>query len=479
MIQFLLNEQIVSIDKEKPDLTLLDYIRQNQLLCGTKEGCASGDCGACTVAIVELNKDESGLTYQAINSCITYLGSIHGKQLITVEHLATEKALHPVQQAMVDHHASQCGFCTPGFVMSMFSLYHQDIPINHQNVEIALSGNLCRCTGYRPIIDATLQSCSSRTSDKFDTNSHRTIETLKSFKQHNGEVEGYLQPSTREQLQKALNSFPDGRLVCGSTDLALETTQFLKDIPTLINLKTVAELNELEEQETGLLIGAALSFSELEPSLLTHFPDLKELLWRFASIPIRNQASLGGNVANASPIGDMPPVLLALHANINVDNGSERRTIPASEFFVDYRKTKLAKEEWIESIFIPYLSIDNAIKAYKVSKRMEDDISAVCAVFNIETQNNIIIKLTTGFGGVAAKPIQATLLEETVVGLDWTQKSSMEVGRQILSELFSPIDDVRATAGYRNKLIANLWQRFWLETNPMMITTKTRATNYA
>lgn len=479
MIRFLLNEQIVSIDKEKPDLTLLDYIREQQLLCGTKEGCASGDCGACTVTTVELNEAQDGLTYQAINSCITYLPSIHGKQLITVEHLACGNELHPVQQAMVDNHASQCGFCTPGFVMSMFSLYHQRVPINHQSVEIALSGNLCRCTGYRPIIAATLQSCSEPSDDKFDKNIRQTIQALKSFKQDNGEVDGYLQPINRNQLKKALDSFPEGRLVCGSTDLALETTQFLKDIPTLINLKTVAELNVLVEQEAGLLIGAALSFTELEPSLLKHFPDLKELLWRFASIPIRNQASLGGNVANASPIGDMPPVLLALHASINVDNGSERRTIPASEFFIDYRKTKLAKREWIESIYIPYLSNNSAAKAYKVSKRMEDDISAVCAIFNIETQNNIVVKLTTGFGGVAAKPMQARLLEEAIVGLDWTQKSSMEQGKQILRESFNPIDDVRATAAYRNKLVANLWQRFWLETNPSMIATKTRATNYA
>lgn len=479
MIKFLLNEQIVSIDKEKPDLTLLDYIREKQLLSGTKEGCASGDCGACTVTLVELNEAQDGLNYQAINSCITYLPSIHGKQLITVEYLASDNQLHPVQQAMVDNHASQCGFCTPGFVMSMFSLYHQNMPINHQSVENALSGNLCRCTGYRPIIDATMQSCSKPTSDKFDNNSSKTIETLKSFRKDNGEIDGYIQPIDRNQLKTALNSFPEGRLVCGSTDLALETTQFLTDIPTLINLKTVNELNVLEVQPTGLLIGAALSFSELESSLLNHFPDLKELLWRFASTPIRNQASLGGNVANASPIGDMPPVLLALQANINVDNGSERRTIPASEFFVDYRKTKLAKNEWIESIYIPFLSKHSFTRAYKVSKRMEDDISAVCAVFNIEIQHNIVAKLTTGFGGVAAKPIQANPLEEAIIGLDWTQKSTMEQGKTILNGMFNPIDDVRATAKYRNKLVANLWQRFWLETNPAMISTKTRATNYA
>ncbi len=479
MIRFLLNEQIISVEEHKPDTTLLEYIRQSKSLCGTKEGCASGDCGACTVVLADINDNANGLTYKTINSCITYLSSIHGKQLITVEHLPSETELHPVQQAMVDCHGSQCGFCTPGFIMSMFSLYHQNAEVSHQNIEIALSGNLCRCTGYRPIIEAASLSCTSPTPDKFDKNSEQTISKLNLLKEEKGESNGYLQPTSRDELRLAISSNPLARLVCGSTDLALETTQLLNDLACLINLKNVTELNHIEEAENELRIGSALSFAEIESKLLKHFPDLKELLWRFASAPIRNQASLGGNIANASPIGDMPPVLLALNANILLDNGKARRVIPAKDFFIDYKTTQMQKDEWIESIHLPYLSKQSQLRAYKVSKRLEDDISAVCAVFKIELENNCVVKLSSGFGGIAATPRQADSLEQVIIGLDWTSRTTMEKGIAALSHYFSPIDDVRASAEYRHKMVINLWQRFWLETSAANPATTTRANAYA
>ncbi|MFT4789685.1 MAG: xanthine dehydrogenase small subunit, partial [Paraglaciecola sp.] len=359
MISFLLNDKTVQISDASPDTTLLNYLRENKRLTGTKEGCASGDCGACAVVLAEV--DQQDLHYRALNSCVTFLSALQGKQLLTVEHLAQGEALHPVQAAMVDKHGSQCGFCTPGFVMSMFALYQQNSHPSPEDVNVALGGNLCRCTGYRPIIDAALACCSGVADDQFVHSQSQTIAQLHRLKDDKPGLPGLQMPQNRAQLAQAKQAFPAARLFAGSTDLALEVTQQLKNLDNLICLTQVTELQIITELPDSLKIGAAVPFGKCEKLLLKHFPPLRELLERFAATPIRNQATLGGNVANASPIGDIPPVLLALDAHIQLDNGQKRRQIPAQKFFTGYRQTLLGADEWVEAIIIPYAPKDSLL----------------------------------------------------------------------------------------------------------------------
>ncbi len=478
MIKFLLNDQQMNVDNLPAHTTLLEFIRDEAQLCGTKEGCASGDCGACTIALGEISTEQDAtVRYRAINSCVTLLSAVQGKQVVTVEHLSQGGVLHPVQDSMVASHGSQCGFCTPGFVMSLFCLYEQNQQVNRQDVEVALSGNLCRCTGYRPIIDAAMQSCQPH---KLQPNSE-VFAKLKSLQAEEITLlPGLYLPTSRASLKELVNTLELPRLVAGSTDLALEITQQYQDLPELISLSSVPELNRLVQTSQGIEIGAAVTLSQMGPVVLQHFPELSELFERFASLPIRNQATLGGNVANASPIGDLPPVLLALDAQIVLDNGTEYQTHPASVFFVDYRKTLMAQDQWIDSIHLPLPREQQILRAYKVSKRIEDDISAVCAVFSLQLDDEgAVTEIRSGFGGVAATPVSCTALSSALTGKNWNNEDCVLIGKEILSGAFSPISDVRASAEYRNTLLGNLWQRFWLETQNHNNRIPTRIVNHA
>lgn len=475
MIQFLLNDELVSLNEVETDLTVLNYLRDVRKLTGSKEGCAAGDCGACTVVLAELNATQDDVHYRSINSCLTFMSALAGKQLITVEHLAGD-VLHPVQQAMLDHHASQCGFCSPGFVMSLFALYQQECDVSREEVVTALSGNLCRCTGYRPIIDAALDVCAQdrQQATDFEQQKQQTLQTLQQLAVSEiGEgaqcqqVGNLFMPTNTTQLMQLITTYPKAQWVAGGTDLALQVTQQWQPIKQLISLTHIKTLQRMEVQEQTLVIGAACPLTDIQPLLTEYWPELTELLQRFASLPIRNQATLGGNIANASPIGDMPPVLLALGASVKLDNGQQQRVIPLKDFFVAYRQTVLADKEWIDSVVIPLpvKQADQHLCVYKVSKRYEDDISAVCAAFRLVLQGDKVTELDTGFGGVAATPAVCDALLEALSGKSWHKEECLTIGQKILAQAFEPIDDVRASASYRRMLLSNLWQRFWLETN--------------
>lgn len=481
MIRFLINNDIVELNEARADLTLLQFIREHRKKTGTKEGCAAGDCGACTVVLVEPNTSDEGqsLHYRTVNSCITLMSAIHGKQLLFVEHLSDGKHLHPVQQALVDHHGSQCGFCTPGFIMSMFALYHSNSQPNRDDVLYALSGNLCRCTGYRPIIDATMAVCAQTPNDQFSARQDETLATLKMVSNEQPSGTGNIHtPTSREALSALLKTHPEAQLVAGSTDLSLQFTQQLKDVHTLISVSHIDALKRCTKSEHSLTIGAAVPLSDVAPLLLNAFPQAAELITRFASLPIRNQATLGGNVANASPIGDMPPLLLALNATLHLDNGENVRTLPINAFFKGYRETALAKGEWISAIEIPLKQPNQALAAYKISKRFEDDISAVCAVFNVTLENGKVESISSGFGGVAAIPSTCEALESVLKGKQFSSHECLNLGKQVLFDAFAPIDDVRASAAYRKTVLANLWHRFWLE-NQTVNNIETRVVQHA
>jgi len=493
MIRFLCNEQEITLDECRPELSILEYLRTVLAHRGTKEGCASGDCGACTVVVAEPDGeldgelDGEGLRYTSLNSCITFVGTLHGKQLLTVEHLEQSGQLHPVQQAMVDLHGSQCGFCTPGFVMSMFALYKSmnksiDTP-TRADVERALAGNLCRCTGYRPIIDAALSLAGRGGADRFTPSAAATCARLRKIREDHpsgslqqGERRFFL-PSTADELAALMQAHPEARLVAGGTDLALEVTQQLQQPPVLIHTGAVAELNELVATEHSLLIGGAVSYTRLEPLLQQHFPAFARLLDRLGSLQIRNQGTLAGNIANASPIGDTPPVLLALGARLHIRCGNRCEVIEIDDFFTGYRKTALPERGFIEQIEIP-LQPDRILKVYKVSKRLDDDISAVCAAFSLNLQQGIVVDARLGFGGMAATPVRAFNAERALIGQAFTAEG-VAAAQQALEQDFSPIDDVRATAAYRLNVARNLLSRAVLEQDPRFADQPLEVARYA
>lgn len=485
-VRFLLNNDVVTIENIDPNMTVIQYLREIQFKTGTKEGCASGDCGACTVVLAELDANNAGqLLYKSINSCITFVGNLHGKQLITVEDLKTGAKFHHTQQTIVDNHGSQCGFCTPGFVMSSFALHKHNKTPNRAEVLAALAGNLCRCTGYRSIIEAAMTSSEAIEEDSFAQHYQATVTTLTEFQalasaKLTGNGHHFFAPKNIAELAYELIHEPKSTLVAGGTDLALLVTQNLATIDKLVYVGNVEELMNFEETDTEIVIGSGLPYSKFIDTLHHYYPDLGEMIERIGSKQIRNSGTLGGNVGNASPIGDMPPALIALGATMTLHHDGVERTILVEDYFVDYKKTVLKPSEFIKSIQIPKPVAGQILKLYKISKRHDDDISAVLAAIFIEhnsTQNALkITNVRMAFGGMAAIPKRAFTAENQLLGKNLT-KEAVALAKQSLSNDFQPMSDVRASDKYRMTVAKNLIEKCYLELQSNVI--ETRVVNYA
>jgi xanthine dehydrogenase small subunit len=475
IIRFRLDGQTIEVRDPEPTLTLLQFLREQLGRTGTKEGCAEGDCGACTVVLGKLQ--DNRIHYESINSCIRFLVAIDGCEVVTVESLADAQGdLHPVQQAMVDQHASQCGFCTPGFVMSLFNLYlqHEQEPAREEVVQ-QLTGNLCRCTGYRPIIDAGLGLFAYPKPKRWsreDAFGKERIEALQALQDPlpiaaSGPAGRTLVPCDLTQLQAALQQHPDAVLVAGATDVGLWATKELRQFDTLIHLTRIPELNRMAiDPQTGILsIGATVSLEMAYRELVRQYPELRELHERFASPPIRHSGTLGGNVANGSPIGDSMPFLLALGARVRLLSAEGERVLPLEDLYIDYRVNALRAGEIVQAIEIPPRPPGLKFATYKISKRRDQDISAICAAFAIMLDSDgKVTEARIGYGGMAGIPKRASQTEAALIGRAW-ESATISDACQILRLEFTPLSDMRASAGYRREVAANLLLRFFVQTS--------------
>ena len=443
-----------------PDETLLDYLRLRQRATGTKEGCAEGDCGACTVVLGTLH--EGRLRYEPVNACIHLLGMIDGKELVTVEDLSPPgRPLHPVQEALVDYHGSQCGFCTPGFVMSLFALYHCGQGVDRAAVNDWLAGNLCRCTGYRPIVDAALVSCTGSPDDDFTRRSPRTAHALASFDDAQDLFIGdddtfFAAPRSIASLSRLYLRYPDATLVTGATDVSLWITKQLRRLPRIIHLGRVAELLEIAGDDTSLVIGAATSYADAEEALGALHPDIGEVLRRLGSKQIRAAGSVGGNIANASPIGDIPPMLIALGSEIELRRGDEARPLALEDFFVDYGRQDRRPGEFVSRITVPRLEDGQHFSCYKISKRFDQDISALLGAFRLTVSGSRVVEARVAYGGMAATPRRAAHCEAALAGLSLRSPPDWRSAQEALERDFAPMDDMRASAAYRMQVSKEL-----------------------
>ena len=466
LLTFMLNDEVRHETDLDPNLTVLNYLRGPAGKTGTKEGCASGDCGACTVVLAELEGDQ--LRYRTLNSCLTFVAALEGKQLIAVEDLKQNGHLHVVQEAMVACHGSQCGFCTPGFIMSMFALKKNEPVADAHAIETALAGNLCRCTGYRPITDAAIAMYQGTSDDSFSSNEAQTIATLKALQRPTmGSMESAgrrsFSPKTVEELAAIYTENPAAKLLAGGTDLALEVTQLNQTIDTLIYVGQIEELQRIHGGTDVLEFGAAASLTDCLPVLRREYPSFGPLLSRFASLQIRNQGTLGGNVANASPIGDAPPALMALGASVVLRCGSAVRTLPLREYFLGYKQTARGTAEFIQQILVPRASAGSFVRFYKISKRIDDDISAILGAFNLTLDDEgRVLDAHVAFGGMAAVPKMATHCERALRGKT-LDAGLLPEARAALALDFNPITDLRASKEYRVAVAQNLLNRLVLE----------------
>jgi xanthine dehydrogenase small subunit len=445
MIRFLLDGETVEIAEPDPIGTVLDYLRYTLRRTGTKEGCAEGDCGACTIVLGELDGD--AVKWRAVNACILFLPMLDGKALRTVESLG---GTHPVQRELVERHGSQCGFCTPGFVMSLYARSIGAAGTEGVPVGDMIAGNLCRCTGYGPILAAGEAVPVTEEHDEALVAALRALQP------------GYGHPTTTDQLAERLLAEPGTRIVAGATDVGLWVTKQQRDLGPTIFISDIAELKRIEEDADALTLGAAVRYSEAREALARLHPDLGELLRRIGGVQVRNAGTIGGNIANGSPIGDMPPAFIALGAELLLRRGAERRTMKLENFFLSYGKQDLAPGEFVESVRIPRPPPDMLIRIVKLSKRFDSDISGVCGAFALRIEDGIVREARIAFGGMAGIPARAPGCEAALTGKPWNE-AAVEAAARALAEDYSPLDDLRGSAAYRRTVAANLLRRIWAE----------------
>ncbi|MBW4022178.1 MAG: xanthine dehydrogenase small subunit [Proteobacteria bacterium] len=468
-IRFLLGAHARELPDVDPTRTVLQYLREDEALCGTKEGCAEGDCGACTVTLAERD-GRGGIRYRAVNSCIMFMPALDGRQLLAVEHLADDcGGLHPVQQAMVDHHASQCGFCTPGFVMSLATLYMAGDNPGRDDTADALAGNLCRCTGYRPILDAARAALAqpARSGDEATISLRARLDALDTDSETLA-VEGagrrYVAPRSLAELTAILTREPSALILGGGTDIGLWVTKQHRDLPLTVATERVAELRQVTDTDTHVTIGGAVTYADATARLAALHPAIGPLIRRIGSRQIRERGTIGGNLANASPIGDMPPLLLALDAVLILASADGLRRVPVTEFFRSYRTTALGPGEVLAAIEIPRPAAELRLGVYKVSKRFDQDISGVCAAFAVTLAEGRVQSARIAFGGIAATPARAHAAEAALNGAPWSAEG-LRAAMDAIDDGFTPISDMRASAGYRKLVARNLLLKFHLE-NP-------------
>ncbi len=472
-IRFLLGDEARELADLDPNTTVLSYLRQHERRRGTKEGCGEGDCGACTVVLGTL--EEGRLVYRAVNACIQLVGTLDGKQLLTVEDLADPTdaeggcALHPCQQALVDHHGSQCGFCTPGFVMSLFALYHGQDRIDRNRIDEALAGNLCRCTGYGPIIAAAGTMRESGALDRFVRRRGETIGKLRALGEGKMAVlrsdgRSFFAPRNSAQLADLLLRHPDATILAGGTDVGLWITKQLRLLDTIIYLGDVADLKQIAVGERWIEIGAGATYSDALAVIEEHHPDFAATLRRLGSEQIRNAGTMGGNIANGSPIGDSPPPLIALGSRLVLRRGDRYRELPLEEYFLEYGRQDRQPGEFVAAIRVPIAQPGRLLRCYKVSKRFDQDITAVLGAFAVILEAGRVLDIRICYGGMAGVPKRAMEAEAALNGKPWT-RDTIEAAAAALALDYQPISDMRASAAYRMTIAGNLLRKFFAETS--------------
>lgn len=465
-LHFVLNGKQRTVEGVSPTTTVLDWLRMQARLTGTKEGCAEGDCGACTIAVAH---ERNGTPqYRPMNSCLMMLPQIDNCAVLTVEGLSAPQArLHPVQQAMVDANGTQCGFCTPGFVMAMFALSQEGEPVDDASIHEALAGNLCRCTGYRAIVDACRHALTHPTQPAV-CDGREALQTLTPTDDYRCGAQRFLTPRSFDELFAAMAQYPNAVLLGGGTDLGLRVSKGREAFPEVISTKGVADIRHVTTDATGLVFGGAVTYSELLPQLDAHFPSFAVLVRRIGSRQIRNLGTIAGNLATASPIGDTIPCLIALGAKVTLRSRTGTRTLQVEDFIVGYRKTVLVPGEIIAEIRIPFVLRDEHLKIYKLSKRFDQDISTVIVAFKLLLDGDKVRELRAAYGGMAAFAKRASHLEKALAGRMWLAESLADID-EIIARDFVPISDHRGSAAYRLRAAANLVRRCQIETTSSVL----------